>query len=151
MVAQAARNTLVIVMPEPQTSPARPAAQLVAMPVWLWMDPSEWHSVSASATAGPVTATVTAAPTRAVWEMGDGATVVCNGPGAPYRSGGTPPCSHAYRDPSTAQPGGAYTVSVTVTWSVTWTSNTGAAGTQDAIDLTTDFPLVVKEAQGVTD
>jgi len=151
MVAQAARNTLVIVMPEPRTSPPMAARQLVAIPVWLWMDPAEWHAVSASASAGPVTATVTATPTKAVWEMGDGATVVCDGPGAPYSPGRTPPCSHTYRDPSTSRPGGAYTVRVTVTWSVTWTSNTGPAGTQDAIELTTSFPLVVSQAQAETD
>jgi hypothetical protein len=46
---------------------------------------------------------------------------------------------------------GHYTVRVTVTWRATWTSNTGAAGRQADILLSTTIPLTVRSAQAVTD
>ncbi|MEW1852972.1 hypothetical protein ACIOEY_27480 [Streptomyces albidoflavus] len=55
--------------------------------------------------------TVTATVDRMVWKMGDGASVTCNGPGAPYAKGqamkASPTCGHEYEKP------GSRTVEVT--------------------------------------
>ena len=103
---------------------SRDAAQLVGVPTWLWIDPGAWQTADASATAGPVTATATATPSKVVWDMGDGDTVTCDGPGTPYSASdpsATTDCSYTWTQP------GSYEVTATVYWSVTWTA-VGAPG-----------------------
>ena len=80
--------------------------------------------MTATATAGPVTTTATATPTKVVWDMGDGSTVTCDGPGTPYdpsSPAATTTCSYTW------PAAGTYTVTATTYWSVSW-SATGAAG-----------------------
>ena len=91
---------------------------------WLWVSPAAWHPLTATASAGSVTTTATATPTKVAWDMGDGSTVTCDGPGTPYdpsSPAATTTCSYTW---STA---GTYTVTATSYWSVSW-SATGAAG-----------------------
>jgi len=81
-----------------RTAPSATTMQIVGATTWLWLDPAVWHTYTATATAGPVAATATATPYRVAWNMGDGHTVTCTGPGVPYdpsRSDGaqTSPCS----------------------------------------------------------
>jgi hypothetical protein len=112
---------------------------VVNIPTWLWIDPSIWRPFAASATAGAVTATAVATPSSVTWSMGDGGTVVCEGPGARYdtskpASEQDTDCSYTYRQSSIGQPSpdgnpndGAYPVTATITWAVSWTV-TGASG-----------------------
>ncbi len=106
----------------------------VNLPTWLWVDRSMWHGISATAAAGPVSATATATPDQVVWRMGDGGTVTCKGPGSPWTSQSPPDqasdCSYTYTQDSATQPGGTYAVTTTVYWHVTWTSQ-GAPGGGD--------------------
>jgi len=106
----------------------------VNLPTWLWVDRGMWHPISATATAGPVSATATATPDEVVWQMGDGNKVTCTGPGTPWTSQDPPDqpsdCSYTYTQDSSSQPGGTYTVTTTVYWHVTWTSQ-GAPGGGD--------------------
>lgn len=108
---------------------------LVNLPTFLWIDPAQWRPVTASASAGPVTSTVTAAPERVVWNMGNGDTVTCNGPGAPYvpslpDDAQPSNCSYTYRASSARSPDKTFTVTATVEWRVTWTA-VGAPGGGD--------------------
>jgi hypothetical protein len=90
----------------------------------MWIDPSAWRTLTASASAGPVTSTATAMPSKVVWNMGDGDTVTCNGPGTPF----SPSDPNASTDCSYTWPqAGSYTVTATMYWSVIWTA-TGAPG-----------------------
>jgi hypothetical protein len=64
------------------------------------------------------------------FEMGDGTTVACQGPGqkwGPEVAAGarSPSCGHTYTQPSL--PKGDYTVTATTTWSVAW-NVTGQTG-----------------------
>jgi hypothetical protein len=146
VLAQAARADLPIDMPQPHTSPTETGFQLVAIPTWFWFEPADWHAVSATASAGGVTATVTARPVSATWDAGDGTDpITCHGPGSRYTPDLAPTCAHTYTDD------GVDTVHVTVTWAATWTSNTGARGSQADITLATTLPLTIKSAQAVTD
>jgi hypothetical protein len=124
VVAEEAAKHLGIASPVIEMAPPDGAPQLVGVATWLWVNPAAWHPVSASASAGAVTTTATATPTKAVWDMGDGSTLTCGGPGTPYNPS-TPnaktSCSYRW---ATA---GTYTVTATVYWSVTWTA-AGAAG-----------------------
>ena len=124
VVAQQAVKHLGLTSPQVEMAPPDGSPQLVGVATWLWVDPAGWHPVSASASAGGVTTTATAAPTKVVWDMGDGATVTCDGPGTPYDPadpGGSTACSYTWPAP------GSYTVTATAYWSVTWTA-VGAPG-----------------------
>ena len=78
-------------------------ATLVNLPTWLWVSLSIWHTYTATATAGPVVATVWAEPVSVTWSASwnfpvpssdpEGGTtfgperleVTCDGPGVAYR------------------------------------------------------------------
>lgn len=110
--------------PSIEMAPPAGSPQLVGVATWLWLAPGSWHPLTASASAGPVTATATATPSRVVWDMGDGASVTCDGPGTPYSASdpdASTDCSYTWPGP------GSFTVTATVYWSVTWTA-AGAAG-----------------------
>jgi hypothetical protein len=106
---------------------------LVGLPVWMWTEvtPSTWGPVSATASVPGLSVTATAQADRVVWDMGDGQSVTCDGPGTPYdeHSGVTvpPTCGHLYERASAAEPGGAYTVTATTTWRIEW-SGGGSSG-----------------------
>lgn len=115
-------------LPRPQIKASPEAAQLVYLPVWMWLEGTSWSSQSASASVPGLTVTASAVPVRASWEMGDGTTVTCAGPGTVWERGvdaraASPDCGHVYALPSIAE----LRVTVTVSWEVTW-SGGGASG-----------------------
>lgn len=106
------------------------SAQVVNLATWLAIPPSDWHDVTASASAGPVTATVQAVPIEVLWNMGDGQSVTCSGPGTIYdpakpASLQSSDCTYTWRVSSANQPEEAFRVSATIVYSVT-TSVVGA-------------------------
>jgi hypothetical protein len=134
---------------------------LVNVPTFFWLDrgPGQWHPVSAVASAGGVTVTVTAEPVRLVVDPGNGdAPVTCTGfqpvLREDVRTGGIPAgatCSYRYLDSSAMAPNGrTWPVTVAVTWHATWTASTGAAGDLGHV-ATTSSPrdLPVAEIQAV--
>lgn len=131
---------------------------VVNLSTWLWIGPQIWHSFRATATAGAVSATAVAMPESVSWSMGDGSVVVCDGPGTPYRPGissdlQATDCSYTYRTSSAGQPSsdgdpndGAFRVSSTITWGVSW-SATGAAGGGPLAPLHTSSTVPVRVEQ----
>lgn len=137
--SQVARSALArLHLGAPQVGMAPPPGKLVVnLQTYLWVDPSMWRSMSASASVGGVSATVVATPSRVVWTMGDGDTVTCNGPGVPYDAGAGPSasnCAYTYTTPSGNATDGRYVVTAKVYWHVTWTS-AGVAGGGDLGDV----------------
>jgi hypothetical protein len=123
-LAQQAAKQLGFGSPTIEMAPPDGSPQLVGVASWLWIDPGEWRTLTASASAGPVTTTATATPAKVVWDMGDGNSVTCDSPGTPYSASepnATTNCSYTWPDP------GSFTVTATVYWTVTWTA-TGAPG-----------------------
>lgn len=126
-------------LPRPALSFDPPLAAVVNLPTWLWIDPDLWHPFSVSATVGGVTATATAVPVSVAWDMGDGASLSCPGPGAVYRPALSPSaqqtdCAYTYTMSSAGQPSadgnpndGSFAVTASVVWEVSWTA-TGAPG-----------------------
>jgi hypothetical protein len=119
-------------LPSPSIEMAPPTDrdQLVNVSTWLWIESTAWRSMSATAAAGPVSATATAAPAEVVWQMGDGHSVTCRGPGMPYdssNSNGTSYCSYTWTTSSGSQPNGIYLVTATVYYQAAWTA-AGAPG-----------------------
>jgi hypothetical protein len=147
-LAQFAKAGLVLPQPAVRLNPD--GDQIVQLPSWLWVDPAQWQPRSATATAGPVSATVTAEPQRVTWNMGTGDTVVCDGPGRVYapRFAETPEasdCTYTYRRSSAGQPGASYRVTATIEWAVTWSGSDGDGG--DLGELTTSAVDDVRVAE----
>jgi hypothetical protein len=128
--------------------------QMVRVPTWLWIDPTQWTPRTATASVPGMTVTATATPSRVVWSMGDGASVTCAGPGTPWRPGddsaaSSPTCGHTYVTSSAAAPGGNYSLTATVTWVVTWTTSGGQGGTAVPLITVTASPVRVSEVSAL--
>lgn len=127
--------------------------QLVNLPVWLALDTASWKSQSATASVPGVSVTATARPVKAAWSMGDGTTVTCAGPGTAWGPGtdpakASPDCGHVYRRSSAGAAGGAFTVTVTVTWEVTW-AGAGQSGTVPGLTTSGQVQARVQESQAL--
>jgi len=130
VLAQQALSKLPLAAPSIEMAPPPSTDQLVNVSTWLWINPAAWQSRSATAAAGPVSATATATPVEVVWNMGDGNQITCAGPGTPYSSSdpnASTNCSYTWTQSSAGQPNGAFTISATVHWQVAWTAS-GAPG-----------------------
>ena len=103
-----------------------PGDQVTNLASWLAIQPSQWGTVIASASAGGVTATVTATPEAVVWNLGDGDSVTCPGPGVLYdpnepASDQSTYCSYVWPQSSANAPGGVFQVTATIEYLVTAT------------------------------
>ena len=148
VVAEQAAKQLGLSSPTIEMAPPDGSAQLVGLASWLWVNPDQWRAVAASATAGPVTTTATAVPTKVVFDMGDGASVTCDGPGTPYSAAApdaTTDCSYVWPDP------GSFTVTATVFWSVTWTATGAPGGGTLGVQAgpAAQVPVTVTESQAI--
>lgn len=152
-IARQVYDEVPLVFPQPRTSPAIDLDQLVGLTTWLWIDPAGFQTFDAHVTLAGITVTVTATPRHVTWDLGDGTTVVCPGPGTPYDPARgnqqTTDCSHVYRYVSADQPDGRYHASVTITWAVAWSSSTGEGGPLPDAQRTTTFELTATERQAV--
>lgn len=130
VLVQQALSELPLPAPTIEMAPPPSQDQLVNVSTWLWINRSAWQPLSATATAGPVTTTATATPTEVVWQMGDGHSVTCLGPGTPYDSSNpnaTTDCSYTWTQSSSGRPGGVYQVTATVYYQAAWAA-VGAPG-----------------------
>ncbi|MFF4690476.1 hypothetical protein [Streptomyces sp. NPDC001307] len=153
VVVQQAVRRLKLPKPVIHTSPNEDFAQVVHVPTWMWVKRSTWGPVSASVAVEGVTVTATARPRKAVWSMGEGGQVVCQGPGTPYSDAyspkaSSPDCGYTYQRASLSAPGRKYTVSVQVTWDVDWHGG-GQTGVVPGLVMTAERQLVVDEVQTV--
>jgi hypothetical protein len=149
-VATQALASVGIAGPVVGTSPAADRL-VVRIPSWFWIDGGWWHTYSATASTGRVSSTVTVRPVSAAWSTGDGGGVTCAGPGVPWTPGApedATDCSYTYTVPSSTA-SGAYSLTATVTFEVTWASNTGQGGSLGSISRSTTQPVVVGEVQAV--
>jgi hypothetical protein len=150
-LAAQARNQLLLPIPKIKANPA--GDQLVSLPTWMWLDPSSWGDVSATAAVPGVSVTAVAKPTSVTWSMGDGGSVTCTDPAHSSPPGGNPKsaspnCGHTYRTSSAGQRAEAFPVSATVNWTVTW-SGAGQGGTFPNMTTTGNAAFRVAESQGI--
>jgi hypothetical protein len=151
VLARQARSMLTLPSVVIRINPA--GDQLVQLPTWLSLDPASWRPQSATATVPGVSVTATATPTKAVWSMGDGNLVVCHGSGTPWApetdpKTASPDCGYTYRHSSATGTGGVFTVSVTISWDVTW-AGAGQRGTVPGLTTTGAVRVRVAESQAV--
>jgi hypothetical protein len=132
-LAQQARDEVPTPSPTVHMNPPADKGEVTNVETWLWIDPSQWQPVTASASAGNVTVTTTATPDHVVWNMGNRDTVTCNGPGKPYDTSRpareqSTDCGYTYRRSSARESDGRYHVTATVYYQVAWTATGVAAG-----------------------
>ena len=147
--AEHAAADLVLPLPSAALSPVGIA--VVNLPVKLTVDPGP--AAPRSASAGGVTATVTATPGRAIWRPGDGETIVCD-PGTavptsldqpPGGEGGHEPtgCTHRYRDD------GDLESTITQVWRLGWIATNGEQGDLGEVSRTSVVPVAIRELEVV--
>lgn len=164
VLMQMAYETLEFPAPSGATNPSIATGTVAQLDTYFWVD--NWAAVSESASAGPVTATVTATPVTQTWTIEDSIRGTqefsCDGAGVPYdpTSGGAPPdgacvwrpphssAGQASRHPETGEP--CFTATVTITWGVAWTAAGAAGGGElDPGTSSSSTCLVVDEIQAV--
>jgi len=151
-----------LTLPSPVVDINPPSFSVVNLSSWLWIDRKNWHSFSATATAGGLSVTAVATPETVSWTMGDGHTVVCNGPGTPYQptisfAEQTTDCSYTYTSSSAGQPSadgdpndGAFRVTATISWTISWTVTGGAGGGGlPALHTSSTVPVRVEQVESV--
>jgi hypothetical protein len=146
-LAADAVNQLHLPLPAIRVNPAPPAAQLVFLPTWMWLDGSSWGSRSATASVPGLSVTATAKPAKLLFSTGDGSSVSCPGPGTAWTTdkdpnAASPDCGHTYQKP------GSFTVTATVTWQISWAGG-GQTGTVPDLTTTSTLTINVTDSQAL--
>lgn len=119
----------------------------VGVPVWFWLEGNQWRTYSDSASAGDLTVSVSAKPSKLVWSLGDGQSVTCTSAGTPYTSSmgwaSSPDCGL----PNGYTKAGNYTATATITYDVTFG---GDATGSTTVTRTSTEQVTVGEYQAVT-
>ncbi|MFE0684970.1 hypothetical protein ACFW17_29790 [Streptomyces sp. NPDC058961] len=134
----------------------------VNLPTWAWLDKTDFHpvSVTASVPVLNISATTTATPSSLKLEPGTGdatvfpATGECpinadGSIGTPYEAGNadkTPPCGVTYLRATSTTP---YTLKATVTWKIHWTGTGTPGGDLPDGTFGQDQQVTVQEIQAV--
>lgn len=121
-----------------------------------WTDPATWRPLTATASAGGNSATVTATPVSLTFDPGNGSgSVSCAGPGRPWlvADDNSPPSAGAcaYRYSTVTGPGYDHPVTSaqTITWRLTWVGSIATHGTLTSKATVTNGPLNVLQIQTV--
>jgi len=152
VLAQMAANGMRLPVPGVRTWPASGSRGLVNLPVWLHVD--NWATLSASASAGGLAATVEAVPIRAEWAMDDGA-VTCTDAGSAYDVALRPDpasssCSYTYRRSSGTRADLTFHDSATVVWHLRWFATNGQGGDLGEVSSpAARFDLQIEESQAL--
>ena len=144
-----------LTMPRPviAANPSLTAKQVVHVPVWWWVQPGWWQTHTATASAGGLTITARAVPTKITWYAGDGTSTVCTGPGTPWTGSAaptspSPTCGHTYTTTSEGSPGGKFQLRAVVTWDITW-SGGGLSGSVPGVTTATTTDITVTQLRAV--
>lgn len=149
-LAQAAWKAVTIPSPTVENNPkiGDSGATLVGMDTWVWATGDTPKTITATASAGPASATVTASSTGLQLSAPDGRPS-CQGFGIPWHRGmpeGSSPCTILFTR-SSAHLGGTTPLTVSVAYSATFTASDGTSGPLDGITTTNTLPIPVAEVQ----
>lgn len=151
-LARAAWDAVTIPQPGVETNPklGDSGATLVGMDTWVWATEDTPAKVTATATAGPVSATVTAVSDGLRLSAPDSAPS-CHGFGTAWTEGaaeGSSDCTIEFTR-SSAHLGGSTPLDVSVGYSVSYTATDGATGDLGAVTTTSTTSLPVAEIQTI--
>ncbi len=152
LASYANATTLELPRVRPATAPGVRDEHVVGVPVWLWIDGSEWSMQLREFTVDGVKISIAATPRHVEWDMGDGHTVVCDGPGVPFDRARSvseqhTDCSYTYQRANL--PGRAdrrFHVVARVVWWVAWSASDGAFA--DLGDAVMEQPFTVRVVEG---
>ncbi|MCE2532303.1 MAG: hypothetical protein J4F44_07570 [Acidimicrobiia bacterium] len=136
------------------TSPRYRSGLLVQTPTWLWLSPSYWRTYSTTIVVWGYVVTIFATPTTVRWNLGNGDSITCLGPGTPWIPGfgdALSTCKYTYRHASDGAPGDRYRISATVTFvgSFTTVGLGGMRGPLGAVTRSSSVYAPVAEIQGL--
>ncbi|WP_160160977.1 hypothetical protein [Actinomadura sp. K4S16] len=143
-LVQQARDSAQLPVPTVHTAPKDKT--FVRLRTSLWVDGFTVVQTK-PITVGAQTVQATATPSSVTWNLGEGQ-LVCNDAGT--KNGKT--CNYTYKRSSAGQPGGAWKITATITWKITWKCE-GAdcdspGGTLEDQTMTSQpTPLTVSEIQ----
>lgn len=122
------------------TIDANPSPGLVALPSWFWIDGYDGAPITASDSLSGTTVDVEIEPLRYRWAFGDGTTVETTSLGQRYPAESD--IQHVYEQSSLVA-GGAFSVTVDVTFAARYRVNGGAWETLDSItrSFSNDYPV----------
>lgn len=153
VLAKAAWEAVKIPQPKVETNPkvGSQGATLVGMDTWVWATGDTPTSVSATASVGSNSATVTASSAGLQLSAPDGK-ASCTGFGIAWQAGmpeGSSPCTISFNR-SSAHLGGTTPLTIKVAYSASYTGSDGSSGTLPAITTTNTVNLPVAEVQTLT-
>lgn len=108
-----ARDRAVALAPWPEIATAPSRMGLTGLDSYFWLETAP-QPISATASAGGVTVTAEAHPSRYEWDFGDGGRLVSNGPGRPWTRRAPGDVAHLYEAKD------VYDVVVDVVWQARW-------------------------------
>ena len=124
----------------------------VGLWTWFWTNGGSWRTLTATATDGDQSATVTASPVALVYDAGDGGgSQTCDGPGRAWTSddGNAAPsdggCAYQYHQVTTSP----ITSTQSIIWKITWIGTGGTAGEIPQLTTSTTGQLNVMQIQTV--
>ena len=151
-LARAAWDAVTIPQPGVETNPklGDSGATLVGIDTWVWATEDTPAKVTATATAGPVTATVTAVSDGLRLSAPD-SVPDCHGFGTAWTEGaaeGSSNCTIEFTR-SSAHLGGTTPLDISVGYSVSYTATDGATGDLGAVTTTATTSIPVAEVQTI--
>ena len=123
-----------------------PEVGLVAMPAWFWVEGYDGSPIRTSETLGGTTVEVEITPTNYGWSFGDGAAISTLSLGLPYPQASD--IRHTYEQ-SSLSAGGAFSVTVEISFSVRYRVDGGAWQSLDAISRAFTAAYPVQQLQSV--
>lgn len=154
VLAEQARAMMRLPEPGVRAAPPLDALRFVNMPQWMWVDAADWSPVEATASVSAGSVTVTATPSRVIWETGDGSRIICAGPGTAFSPAvhhleDSPDCGHTYTALPPAGPGETVDLTADWEWQVAWSASDGRGGDLDPLTTTSTVPVRVSEIHSV--
>ena len=157
-LAEQAYRTIVFPRPSGHRSPSETLLYkgfpFTYVNLWLfyWTSPATWHTLTATASAAGLSATVTATPVQLVYDPGDGSPAVsCAGPGRAWTDadGNDPPSGGACGYQYLKVTGSPITSTQTIVWKITWTGTGNTGGEIPSLSTSTSGQLNVMQIQTV--
>jgi hypothetical protein len=112
-IANEAEAGLALPAPTVHTSPH--PKSFVQVVTYFWINRNQYGTLTNADTVDGQTVTVKATAQSVTWNLGE-STMSCNSAGGP---GGS--CRYQYQRSSASQPSGAYHITATTNWTLTWT------------------------------
>lgn len=130
-IAQQLRVSLPYELTDAKIAPPPTYHSYISYVNWLWVESGQWHDVTASRSVGGATVTLTATPSYTSWDMGNGDTVSCVGPGREWAKGmpedAPTNCSYAYDEMEDPE-GDTWTVTARINYTLAWTCRGNCGG-----------------------